>query len=89
MDAISYSLARKNLVKTMEKVCDDHSPVIITRKNARAVVMMSLEDFNSIQETAYLLRNPANAKRLRESIKQAEDGKVIHHDLVETKSDKE
>lgn len=83
MDAISYSAARKNLVKTMEKVCDDHSPVIVTRKNSRAVVIMSLEDFNAIEETAYLLRSPANAERLRHSIKQAEEGKLTRHNLIE------
>lgn len=90
MDAISYSAARKNLVKTMEKVCDDHSPVIITRKNARAVVVMALEDYNAIEETAYLLRSPANAERLRQSIKQAEAGKIVHHNLIEdSNQDKE
>jgi antitoxin YefM len=83
MDAMSYSFARKNLVKTMEKVCDDHSPVIVTRKNARAVVIMSLEDFNAIQETGYLLRSPANAERLRQSIKQAEEGKVRSQKIIE------
>lgn len=83
MDAINYSSVRKNLVKTMEKVCDDHSQVIITRKNARAVVMMSLEDYNAIEETAYLLRSPANAERLRQSIKQAEEGRILHHHLIE------
>jgi len=83
MDAISYSAARKNLVKTMETVCDNHSPIIITRKSARAVVMMSLEDFNAIEETAYLLRNPANANRLRESIKQAKERKTVDHGLIE------
>ena len=83
MDAKSYSAARKELAKTMEKVCDDHSPVIITRKNARAVVMMSLEDYNCIEETAYLLRSPANAERLRQSIKQAEDGRMSQRDLIE------
>ncbi len=88
MDAKSYSAVRKELVKTMEKVCDDHSPIIITRKNARAVVMMSLEDFNAIEETAYLLRNPVNADRLRQSIKQAADGKVVRHDLKEEKKSK-
>lgn len=88
MDAISYSAARKKLVETMEKVCDDHSPIIITRKNARAVVMMSLEDFNAIEETAYLLRNPANAERLRESIKQAEKGEIFHQDLIEDSGSK-
>jgi antitoxin YefM len=87
MDAISYSAARKNLVETMEKVCDDHSPMIITRKNSRAVVIMSLEDFNAVQETAYLLQNPTNAERLRQSIKQAEEGKVYQHDLIEAKAE--
>ena len=82
MDAISYSAARKHLVKTMEKVCDDHSPVIITRKNSRAVVMMSLEDFNAFQETTYLLRSPKNAEQLRQSIKQAEQGKTTRHALI-------
>ncbi len=89
MDAISYSSVRKNLVKTMEKVCDDHSPIIVTRKNARAVVIMSLEDFNAIEETAYLLRNPANAQRLQESIKQAEEGILVQEDLVEPSKKKE
>lgn len=86
MDAISYSAVRKNLVKTMEKVCDDHSPVIITRKNARAVVMMSLEYFNAIEETAFLLRSPSNAERLRESIKQAKTGNTVCKDLIEENS---
>ncbi len=92
MYAKSYSAVRKDLANTMEKVCDDHSPIIITRKNARAVVMMSLEDFNAIEETAYLLRSPANAERLRQSVKQAEAGKIIRHDLIEeteSKKDKQ
>lgn len=79
MDAISYSVARKKLAETMEKVCDDHSPIIITRKNARPVVIMALDDYNAIEETAYLLRSPANAERLRQSIKQFEEGKITHH----------
>lgn len=77
MQAISYSTVRKNLVETMERVCDAHDPVIITRRNARSVIMISLEDYNSIEETAYLLRSPANALNLRESIAQYEAGKVI------------
>lgn len=83
MEAINYSSARENLAETMERVCDDHEPVIITRQNARAVVMMSLEDFNSIQETAYLLQSPANAKQLRKSMKQAEKGKILRKDIIE------
>lgn len=83
MDAISYSTARKNLVSTMERVCNDHEPVIVTRKNARSVVIMSLEDYNAIQETAYLLRSPSNAENLRESIKQYEQGKYQERGLIE------
>lgn len=85
MDAKSYSAVRKDLANVMERVCNDHEPLIITRKNANPVVMMSLEDYNAIQETAYLLRSPANAARLRESIKQAEAGNAIERDLIEMK----
>ena len=83
MDAITYSAARKKLVETMERVCDNHEPIIVTRRNARPVVMMSLEDYGAIEETAYLLRSPANAARLRESISQAEAGRVEVRELVE------
>ena len=83
MDAISYSSARENLAKTMERVCKDHEVVIITRKKSESVVMISLEDYNSIEETGYLLKNPANAKRLRASIKQYEQGKCQKHTLIE------
>ena len=72
MDAISYTNARTNLAKTMEKVCDDHDPVIITRRNEDSVVMMSLEDYQALEETSYLLRSPKNARRLLESIVQLE-----------------
>ncbi|MDF1580985.1 MAG: type II toxin-antitoxin system prevent-host-death family antitoxin [Desulfuromonadales bacterium] len=74
MDAISYTNARSNLAKTMEKVCADHDPVIITRRNESSVVMMSLEDFQALEETAYLLKSPKNARRLLESITQLESG---------------
>jgi antitoxin YefM len=72
MDAISYTAARQNLAKTMDRVCSDHEPIIITRNNEPSVVMISLEDFNALEETAYLLRSPKNAKRLLESIAQLE-----------------
>ena len=74
MEAISYTNARSNLAKTMEKVCDDHDPVIVTRQNERSVVIMSLEDYQAFEETAYLLRSPKNARRLLESIVQLESG---------------
>ncbi len=83
MEAISYSSVREKLTETMERVCDDHEPIIITRQNSRSVVMMSLEDYNAIEETAYLLRSPANAENLRESIKQYEEGKFKHRKQIE------
>jgi len=74
MTAITYTAARENLAATMNQVCEDHDPVIITRKRNQAVVMVSLEDYESLQETAYLLRSPENAKRLSEGIAQLEKG---------------
>ena len=83
MDTITYTSARGNLAKTMEKVCDDHSPVVITRKTAKPVVMMSLEDFEALEETAYLLRSPKNARRLLESVAELESGKGTERELVD------
>ena len=77
METISYTAARQNLAATMDKVVDEHDAVIITRQKAAAVVMMSLEDFNSMQETMYLLGNPANAARLRKSIADLDAGKGV------------
>lgn len=82
MDTISYTSARNKLAKTMEQVCEDHAPVIITRQNAKAVVLISFDDFRAIEETAYLLRSPANARRLVESIAQLDRGKVTKRKLV-------
>lgn len=83
MDAISYTAARAKLAKTMEQVCEDHSPVIITRSKAPSVVMMSLEDYDSLQETAYLLRAPKNARRLLESVAELESEGGQERDLIE------
>lgn len=83
MDTITYSEARSQLAKTMEKVCNDHAPLIITRKNARSVVMISLDDYEALEETAYLLRSPKNVRRLLESIAEIESGGGTERDLVE------
>jgi antitoxin YefM len=83
MRAISYTAARSNLASTMKKVCDDHDPVIITRKNEDSVILMSLEDYESLTETAYLTNSPKNVKRLLESIEQLESGKGVEKELVE------
>ncbi len=68
MKAITYTAARESLASTMDRVCMDHDPVIITRNRDQAVVMISLEDYESLAETAYLLRSPANARRLLDSV---------------------
>lgn len=81
MDAIAYSTARANLSGTMEQVCEDHAPVIITRKGAGSVVMISLEDYQALEETAYLLRSPKNARRLLESIAELESGGGAEREL--------
>ncbi|GAA6186696.1 type II toxin-antitoxin system prevent-host-death family antitoxin [Aliiglaciecola lipolytica] len=83
MEAMSYTAARANLAKTMEKVCDDHAPVIITRKSESPVVMMSLDDYESMQETTYLLRSPANTRALIESIVELEAGNGTPRELLE------
>ena len=83
MRAISYTAARSNLANTMKRVCDDHDPIIITRKNEDSVILMSLEDYESLTETAYLTNSPKNVKRLLESIEQLESGKGVEKELVE------
>jgi antitoxin YefM len=64
MDAITYTTVRANLASTMDRVCNDHEALIITRNRQQSVVMLSLEDYKALEETAYLLRTPANAARL-------------------------
>ena len=83
MDAITYSAARANLADTMDRVCEDHEPIIITRNGQQAVVMLSLEDYNAMEETAYLLRSPKNAKRLVDSIAELEAGNGRERKLAE------
>lgn len=83
MDAITYSNARANLASTMDKVCQEHEPLIITRNGDQSVVMLSLEDFKALEETAYLLRSPSNAKRLMKSIEQLETGQGQVRTLIE------
>ena len=83
MEAIAYSTLRQNLAKTMEKVCADHAPLIVTRKKNDSVVMMSLEDFEALEETAYLLRSPKNATRLLESINELNSGGGTEQALVD------
>lgn len=83
MNAISYTRARNDLAKTMDRVVRDHEPIVITRQKGESVVMLSLEDFNSWQETAYLLRSPANAARLLKAQEDVARGKHEHREMLD------
>jgi len=83
MDAITYTKARANLAQTIDSVCENHEPVIITKKNDRSVVLLSLEDYQALEETSYLLRNPKNARRLLDSINELDAGGGTERALVE------
>jgi antitoxin YefM len=83
MDAMTYTSLRANLASTMDRVCDDHEALIITRNGDQAVVMLSLEDYKALEETAYLLRTPANAKRLLSAAAQLSARKGVERNLSE------
>jgi antitoxin YefM len=83
MKAITYTNARQNLAKVMEGVCSDHQPVIVTRAMNDSVVMISLEEYEALEETAYLLRSPKNARRLLESLLELEEGKGTERELID------
>ncbi len=83
MKSKTYTEARERLSDIIEKVCEDHDPIIITKRRDKAVVMMSLEDYESLKETSYLLRSPRNAPRLLESIKELEEGKGVQKEIFE------
>jgi len=68
MQTINYTTARAHLAETMDRVNEDRAPLLVTRQKGEPVVMMSLAEYNALEETAYLLRSPANAERLIKSI---------------------
>ena len=82
MDAITYTTARANLASAMDRVCNDHEALIITRNGEQSVVMLSLEDFKALEETAYLVRTPSNARRLLSAATQLGAGKGVARKLV-------
>lgn len=83
MKSLSSTDLRANLCFVMDQVNDDHEPVIVTRAKEKPVVTVSLEDWASMDETIYLLASPKNARRLRESIRDFNEGKGIVRDLIE------
>jgi antitoxin YefM len=83
MDTITYTTARANLAATMTRACQDHEALIITRNGQPSVVMMSLDDYKALEETAYLLRSPANAKRLLSAVDALNKGQGKERRLAE------
>ncbi len=83
METISYTSFRQKLAHTLDKVNEDHIPVMITRQNAEPAIVMSVQDFKSYEETAYLMASPENAKRLNQSITEIENANIIKKELIE------
>ena len=74
MRSISYTATGRNLATTVEQVCNDHAPIAITRKGEGAVVMISIDNYQALEETAYLLRSPKNTRRLIAAMAELDDG---------------
>lgn len=83
MRTVTYSESRANYASTLDAVLDDREEVIVTRAGKDPVVIVALDDYESLKETAYLLRNPANARRLLASIERLEAGQGAERELAE------
>ncbi len=83
MKTVSSTALRATLSAVMDQVNDDHEPVIVTRAKGKPVVMVSLEDWASMDETTYLLSSPENARRLMKAVEELKAGKGVAHDLIE------
>ena len=81
MDVITYTAARNRLTQLLEKVTDDGAPVLITRQRGKPAVLMSLDEYASLDETAHLLRSPKNAARLKSALSELKAGKGARHKL--------
>ncbi|WP_150305247.1 type II toxin-antitoxin system Phd/YefM family antitoxin [Pseudomonas saliphila] len=82
MHVLNFSQARADLKQTMDDVCRDHEPAVITRQRGEPVVLLSLHDYNGMMETLYLTQSSANAKRLRQSIDQLQDGQTVTQEIL-------
>ena len=83
MQALTYSYTRNRLKEVMDTICRDGETVIVTRKDSKNVVMMSLDEYNAVQETLHLLSSPKNAKRLFRSIREVSEGRTEERNLLE------
>jgi len=83
MEFITLSTFRRDLSQVRDKVNDDHTPLLITRRNGKPVVIMSAEDFRAYEETAYLMASPRNAERLDEAVAEIQEGRARERNLIE------
>jgi antitoxin YefM len=83
MRYVSYTELRRNLNKHWDSVCENRAPLVVMRRGRESVVMLSLAEYETLEETLHLLRDPANAERLLQSIKAAGEGSLVEHVLDE------
>jgi antitoxin YefM len=83
MDALTYSYTRQHFADVMRRVNDDRVPIVVTSQRGKPVVIISLDDYHAMEETAYLLRNPKGAKRLMEAVEELRDGGGLFKDTVD------
>ncbi|MEO6116763.1 MAG: type II toxin-antitoxin system prevent-host-death family antitoxin [Pseudolysinimonas sp.] len=83
MRTMTYSESRAHYAATLSSVVDDREEVVITRAGHEPVVIVSLDEYESLKETAYLLKSPTNAKRLLGSIERLESGQGVERDIAE------
>lgn len=84
MKTMSYTESRARYAQVLDAVANDREEVVITRAGHEPVVMVSLEDYESLRETAYLMRSPASARRLLDAMERLETGRGVHRELLET-----
>jgi antitoxin YefM len=80
---LSYTESRARYAEVLDSVVDDREEVVITRAGHEPVVIVSLEDYEALKETAYLMRSPTNARRLLDAMERLEAGRGEHHDLID------
>jgi len=83
MNVVTINEAKRNLDLLIEKIVSNAEPTIITTDTGQQIILLPLDEFNAWQETAYLLSNPANAAHLRQSIAEAQLGKIVERELIE------
>lgn len=86
MDTMSYSELRANLKSAFDKMLNDHDPIAVKRAKGGDAVLLARDDYDSLMETAYLLRSPANAKRLLTAAKRSDKGRKVLKTVAEVKN---